>query len=87
MPLGDAASGCLELVARFVLDVIAQGIGELLWPWCQVTGDFIVWLLTLGRLRLSDRHEVLAGIIGLAFYVVLIVLVVMWVSGGGSTTP
>jgi hypothetical protein len=79
MPLGDVASGCLELIGRVLLEVVVHGFGDLLWPLCRVTGEFLVWLLTLGRVRLDDRHETWSGIIGLAFYIALITLVIMWV--------
>src|SRR6187402_3318560 len=57
MPLGDIASGCLELVVRVILEVVVNGLGEILWRWCQISGAFVTWLITFGRVSLEDRRD------------------------------
>lgn len=84
MPIGDVASGCLEVIGRALLEIVVHGIGEFLWPWCQATGGYLAWLLTFGRVRLNERHQTIAGIIGLLFYLALIGLLIAWWQGGWS---
>ncbi|RBP40364.1 hypothetical protein DES53_10871 [Roseimicrobium gellanilyticum] len=42
------------------------------WTWFQLTGSFLVWLVTFGQVWLMDSHEHWSGFIGLMFHVALI---------------
>jgi len=69
--MSDGGVGCLGIVGMFIVEALAFG-GHPLWNWLHYTGSVVVCVLTLGRVWLSDRHEVLAGLIGLALYAAII---------------
>ncbi|RBP40365.1 hypothetical protein DES53_10872 [Roseimicrobium gellanilyticum] len=71
MPLDEIAGGCVEVIFRFLLEVLGEGFLRLLWAICQYTGAVMVWVCTFGQVWPLYRHEHLAGAAGLLAYALL----------------
>jgi len=72
MPLDEIARGCLEVVFRTVLELIGEGLIRGLWAWVQFVGSLFAYPFTLGRIWLCDRHEILAGLLGIGMHAVIV---------------
>jgi hypothetical protein len=72
MPLDEIAGGCLEIILRFVCEIVGHGFFRFIWCICQYTGAAIVWVCTFGRVWPLDEYEHLAGTAGLLAYILLI---------------
>ncbi len=77
MPL-DELGGCLGSLIELVADISDAAFFEFIWWWFGVTGSVLVFLVTFGQVWLMEDRPHLAGFIGLALHIAVIV----WCSRG-----
>jgi hypothetical protein len=73
---GDAVGGCLELILRFLAEILSPGVVAWIWWWMRATGACTVFLLTFGRVNLMERNDKLAGFVGIVVHIAMIALLI-----------